>query len=250
MKLHSLIEKEVKRLLSDGKKDDALRLIISATNLSTEECNKILNTFPESKLKEVSPEGENLYYKKELEELEVISENRAKSRGEILDYRLKQVTHAQKIGEESFRRIEIQLNSFTKSLIHNKGLENYFKLLQKFELQEKASEIDAEQKHSLIKNAKEEFLRQHWDISTVSLSDSQKCLELGIISEQQHSVVIDRFETEKEKMESDIVILEQKVLRRKKEFYVNYMLGRIILNKDWPIKEKIYKIVNRLFKQS
>lgn len=229
MEIHPLILDEIQRLLRMGNKRDCLTLIESSLKIPIEKCQDILNILVPNL--NMSKDEEDEYYKKDVEELINISKSISLRRGDR-DYDMKKLVHVVGYTDDKIRKVIIGVNGLTKNLSQNKDIERYINFIDTVNLKEKSEEISYEEKVKLISKKKQEFLSLHWDILKVTVSDSEKLYDLGIINEKQLSVVKERVEIEKIKDEKNRLIIEENILRRQKHFYVNYILGRIIMDKD------------------
>ena len=212
-----------------GNKRDCLTLIESSLKIPIEKCQDILNILVPNL--NMSKDEEDEYYKKDVEELINISKSISLRRGDR-DYDMKKLVHVVGYTDDKIRKVIIGVNGLTKNLNQNKDIERYINFIDTVNLKEKSEEISYEEKVKLISKKKQEFLSLHWDILKVTVSDSEKLYDLGIINEKQLSVVKERVEIEKIKDEKNRLIIEENILRRQKHFYVNYILGRIIMDKD------------------
>jgi hypothetical protein len=229
MEIHFLIIHEIQRLLSIGDKTNCITLIESSLKIPIEKCEDILNILvPDLNM---SKDDEEEYYKKDVEELDSLSKSISMKRGDK-DYDLKRLVHVSGYIDDKFRKLTIGVSNLAKNLNQNKDIERYINFLDTVNLKEKSEEISYEEKVKLISQKKQEFLTYHWDISKVTVSDSEKLYNLGIINEKQLSVVKERVEIEKIKEEKQRLITEENILRKHKKFYVDYLLGRIIMDKD------------------
>jgi len=229
MEINPLILDEIQRILRMGNKRDCLSLIESSLKLPIEKCEDVLNILVPNL--NIIKDDEEEYYKKDVEELISISKTISLQRRDR-DYDLKKVVHVSGCIDDKLRKIIIGVNDLSKNMTQNKDIERYLNFLNKVNLQEKSGEISTEEKVNLISQKQQEFISSHWDISKVSDLDSEKLYDLGIINEKQLSVVKERVEFEKINDEKNRLIIEENNLRRQKKFYVDYILGRIIMEKD------------------